>query len=200
MENENIKNLHDDEMSFYDVIKIMSHYKIFIFGITLIIGLLSIIYVMFKNPTPIYSGNMMIEIGEVSGNNYAHAYFDNVFNLKTILEKEYSVKVSIPEVYNRLVGEKSMDDILILSVSDKDKNSIQPSLLKIKDFIIKRHQEKIKLYDKYIMTQQIGTIEIDDKPINALNKKLIVLVSFVIGFIFSIFLVFFLEFLRKIKR
>lgn len=199
MYNKKMKNIHDDEIDFYDVWMIMSHYKFLILSFTLIITLGSFIYTRMMNPTPIYTGSMMIEIGEVKSDNYAHAYLDNAYNLKTILEKEFAVSVTMPDVYNRLVGEKSMNDILIINVNNEDKNLIKSSLLKVKDFIIKRHQEKAKLFDDYIMSQQIGNIEIDDKPINALNKKLIVFVSFVIGLIISIFIVVFLEYLKKIR-
>jgi uncharacterized protein involved in exopolysaccharide biosynthesis len=48
------------------------------------------------------------------------------------------------------------------------------------------------------MTKQIGGgVSILDTPINQPKKKLIVAVAFVTGFILSIFLVFFLKFIKK---
>ena len=197
MSNRKIMNIHDDEIDFHDVWVILSRYKYFILIFTFIITLGCFIYTIVKNPVPIYTGSIMIEIGEVKSDNYAHAYLDNAYNLKTVLEKEFAVTVTMPEVYNRLVGEKSMNDILIINVNNEDKSLIKPFLLKVKDFIIKRHQEKSKLFDDYIMSQQIGNVEIEDKPINALNQKLIVFVSFIIGLIVSMFIVVFLEYLNK---
>ncbi len=50
------------------------------------------------------------------------------------------------------------------------------------------------------MTKQIGKIKIDDSPINTPKKKLIVVVAFITGLILSIFLVFFLDFISKMKE
>ena len=50
------------------------------------------------------------------------------------------------------------------------------------------------------MTKQIGDITISNEPINKPKKSLIITVAFVTGFILSIFLVFFIEFIRTLKK
>ena len=50
------------------------------------------------------------------------------------------------------------------------------------------------------MTKQIGDIQIDNNPINKPKKLLIVVVSFVSGFILSIFLIFFMQFVNSIRK
>ncbi|MCT7605861.1 hypothetical protein [Aliarcobacter butzleri] len=50
------------------------------------------------------------------------------------------------------------------------------------------------------MTKQIGEIIISNEPINKPKKSLIIATAFVTGFILSIFLVFFIEFIRTLKK
>ena len=50
------------------------------------------------------------------------------------------------------------------------------------------------------MTKEIGDIIIDNKSINKPKKKLIVVVSFMTGFVLSIFLVFFMSFLGNFRK
>jgi len=94
---------------------------------------------------------------------------------------------------------KRSNKILIITSNDTNKDIIKENLEKVKKFILNRHKEKSKLFEKYIMTKQIGELKIDDKPINTPKKKLIVVVAFVTGFILSIFLVFFMQFVRSLN-
>lgn len=50
------------------------------------------------------------------------------------------------------------------------------------------------------MTEQVGDIVINSTPFNQPKKALIVTVAFVSGFILSIFLVFFIEFIKGFKE
>ncbi len=50
------------------------------------------------------------------------------------------------------------------------------------------------------MSKQIGNIVIDDNPINKPKKTLIVVVSFITGFMLSIFLIFFMQFVNSIRK
>ncbi len=180
--------IQEDEIDLRELFSTIMKRKKFVVLFTLAITLLASIYAYTKNPAPIYSGNMMIEIGEVKSNNPNQTYFDNVNNLKKILEKRYQVSVTVPKKTNNLI---------IITSSNEDKELIKSNISTSVDFIMQRHQSKIKLYDKYIMTKQIGKTIINNTPINTPKKKLIVTVAFVTGFILSIFLVFFLEFIAK---
>mgnify|MGYP000673870203 CR=1 FL=1 len=50
------------------------------------------------------------------------------------------------------------------------------------------------------MTKQIGDIQINNNPINKPKKSLIIVVSFLSGFILSIFIVFFMQFINSIRK
>ena len=188
---QNRQYIEEDEIDLKELWKTIVNRKWFIIIFTSIVTIGAIAYALTKNPVPIYSGNMMVEIGEVKSNNPNQTYFDNANNLKNIIEKKYLVSISIP---------KKTNNILIVNSSNKDKKLINTNISKVMDFIIIRHQSKTKLYDKYIMTKQIGELTISNTPINTPKKKLIVTVSFVTGLILSIFLVFFLEFIRNDEK
>ncbi|XPS39436.1 hypothetical protein ACN2C3_07205 [Aliarcobacter butzleri] len=66
--------------------------------------------------------------------------------------------------------------------------------------MIEKHKEQTSFYESVIMTKQIGDIIISNEPINKPKKSLIITVAFVTGFILSIFLVFFIEFVRSLKK
>jgi hypothetical protein len=137
---------------------------------------------------------MMIEIGEVKSNNPNQIYFDNAYALKNILEKQYNVKVTLPKKANSTT---SNNNLITIIIEDSNKENIKNSLITIFKYIIKRHKSKVKLYDNYIMTKQVGNIKINDNPINTPRKKLIVIVTFVTSLILSIFIVFFIDFIRN---
>ena len=61
----------------------------------------------------------------------------------------------------------------------------------VKNFIITKHENDTSFYKNKIMTKQIGDIKISEEAIND-KKALILTVTFITGFIFSIFLVFFI--------
>ena len=181
----------ENEIDLRDLfLTLMKNWKI-IFFTTLIILVASFAYVTFKNPIPIYSGSVMLEIGEAKSDQSCQIYFDKNQDLKALIENQFNITVNIP---------KKTKTILTLISNNSDKKQIESTLKNVVDYVIQRHKEKAKLYDKYIMTEQIGNIIIKDKPINLPKKKLIVIVSFITGFILSIFLVFFLEFIRSIKE
>ena len=54
-------------------------------------------------------------------------------------------------------------------------------------------------YDIAVQTEQIGDIKISEEAIND-KKALIVTVAFITGFILSIFLVFFIQFIQSIRK
>jgi len=194
MNNTQINYIIEDEIDLKELWHIIIIYKKFIIIFVSIITIVSLIYVYFKNPIPIYTGNMMIEIGEVKNNNPKQIYFDNAYTLKNILEKKFDIEIKIPKKANSI---NNSNNILTIIANNKDKIEIQKKLTNIYLYIKIRHKEKIKLYDNYIMTKKIGKIVIVNEPINKPKKKLIVIVSFITALILSIFIVFFLDFLKK---
>ena len=187
----NKQKYEEDEIDLRELFRTLMDNKMKIVLITSVITILSVIYVFTKNPTPIYKGEVMVEVGVGVGESKAQVYFDNTNNLKSIIEQKFSSSVTIP---------KRTNNILLISSSNTNKEKIKATLKEVVSFIIKKHTEKLKLYDKYIMTKQIGDIKINNTPINKVKKKLIVIVAFVTGLILSIFLVFFLEFIKGFKE
>lgn len=71
---------------------------------------------------------------------------------------------------------------------------------KINDLKDKLQLEKLKLTNDSVKNSEIvGSILTDENPVKP-KKKLIIAVAFVTGFILSIFLVFFMEFVNSIKK
>ena len=189
----NIQRYEEDEIDLRELFKTLMDNKMMIIIITFLVTMVAIIYVFIKNPVPVYTGKVMVEVGVGVGVESIpnQVYFDNPINLKSIIEQKFSASVDTP---------KRTNNILLISSSNINKDKIKATLKDIVSYVMEKHTEKLKLYDKYIMTKQIGDIKISDTPINKVNKKLIVTVAFVTGLILSIFIVFFLEFIRGFKE
>ncbi len=185
------KYLQEDEIDLRELFKTLWAKKIFIVIFTSLVTIAVIVYTFVNNPIPEYRGTVMIEIGEVKAENGDMIPLDNVNNLAKILSKKFSIKASVP---------RRTDTILVITSSNKNTKVIEKNINVAIDFIIARHNEKVKLYEHYIMTKKVGNIEISKQPINQPKKKPIVIAAFIIGFILSIFLVFFIEFIRSFKE
>ena len=188
---QNKELIQENGIEIKDFIWLIWNKKFFILGVTLFITLCGIVYVYFKNPKPIYQGNLLVEIGEIQNENFGVIRFDNPYNLLVILEKQKNIKITIPKRSNKL---------LMLSVSSTNKQEIKNNLEDSFSFILERHKEKAKYYKNYIMTRKVGDINIDSNPINKPKKETIVIVFFITGLILSIFLVFFLESIYNLKN
>lgn len=192
MNNTNNHTIQEDEIDIRELFKTLARHKIKIVSITLAVTLAALIYTLIKNPTPIYEGKVLVEIGEIQNENAGSSYFDNPNNLAVIVSNQFkNISASTPKGTNKLIE---------LTASNADKGSIQNSLSSAVSFILDRHKEKASFHTKYIMTQQIGKIHINNTPINVPKKTLIVTVAFVTGLILSIFFVFFFEFIRSEKE
>uniref|UniRef100_UPI004047AC8C Wzz/FepE/Etk N-terminal domain-containing protein n=1 Tax=Aliarcobacter sp. TaxID=2321116 RepID=UPI004047AC8C len=190
MEN-NQKIIQEDEIDLRELFLTIWRKKVFIVLLTFIVTVSSILYINFKPYEPLYQGKLLVEIGEVFNKNNDSQLIDYPGNLVKIIEENLSGLISsIPRNTNNLIE---------LSVSSKNKSDIKDTLTSAYDFIVNRHNEKTKLYEKFTHTKKVGDINIGNEPVNKPKKKLIVAVSFVTGFILSIFLVFFMEFIRSFK-
>jgi capsular polysaccharide biosynthesis protein len=183
--------IEEDEIDLRELFLTLWKKKVFIVLLTFIVTVSSILYVNFKPYEPVYQGKLLVEIGEVFNKNNDSKLIDYPGNLVKIIEENLSGLISsIPRNTNNLIE---------LSVSSKNKSDIKDTLTSAYDFIVNRHNEKTKLYEKFTHTKKVGDINIGNEPINKPKKKLIIAVSFVTGFILSIFLVFFMEFIRSFK-
>lgn len=191
MENNQQRYIEEDEIDLRELFLTLWKKKVFIVLLTFIVTVSSILYVNFKPYEPVYQGKLLVEIGEVFNKNNDSKLIDYPGNLVKIIEENLSGLISsIPRNTNNLIE---------LSVSSKNKSDIKDTLTSAYDFIVNRHNEKTKLYEKFTHTKKVGDINIGNEPINKPKKKLIIAVSFVTGFILSIFLVFFMEFIRSFK-
>ncbi|MCG3713234.1 Wzz/FepE/Etk N-terminal domain-containing protein [Aliarcobacter butzleri] len=188
---QNQKYLEEDEIDLKELFKTLWKYKIFVLVFTFMITFIALIYVLLKNPIPIYQGKMYLEIGQIQNKNFAPINIERVTDLAYILNLEFKVNSNIP---------KNTFNLVEITFDNVNKNIINETLIKVKDFVLKKHKEQTSFYESVIMTKQIGDIIISNEPINKPKKSLIITVAFVTGFILSIFLVFFIEFVRSFKK
>lgn len=189
-------NTNDDEIDLRELFKTIWKYKNIIIAITAIATIISIVYVLQKNPTPIYKGSLYMEIGTIQDKNFQPVEIENAKDLAYILNLEFDVKASIPKEIlsiNNLLPTKLIE----ISFENEDKNKIEKTLKEIKNYVLEKHKSTTQFYENIIMSKQIGDIRIDSTPINKPKKALIVAVAFVSSFIFSIFLIFLIDFIRK---
>ena len=187
---------YEDEIDLRELIKTLWIYKYLILIFTSFITILSIIYVLQKNPTPIYKGSLYMEIGTIQDKNFQPVIIENAKDLAYILNLEFDVKAVIPKeilTINNLLPTKLIE----ISFENEDKNKIRETLEKIKEYVVEKHKKDTKYYENIIMTKQIGDIKISNEEINKPKKVLIVAISFVTAFILSIFLAFLIDFVKR---
>lgn len=195
-----MQNIKDNQIDLKELWFTIQKRKYLISIITVGATLLALFYA-FLIAKPIYSGNVMIEIGQVVNENYynkKNAVFeskdlDNIHNLKILVTKIANVSASIPK----------KTKLLIISTSHTDKDMIKKKLEKAVSYTLERNKEITKLYSekntKIKMTKIIGKINVGEKPIKP-KKKFIIIVTFITGLIISIFLAFFLEFIQGFRK
>ena len=188
---QNQKYLQEDEIDLRELFKTLWKHKIFILAFTSMVTFIALIYVLLKNPIPIYQGKMYLEIGQIQNKNFAPISIEKVTDLAYILNLEFKVNSNIP---------KNTFNLIEITFDNVDKNIINDTLTRVKGFVLEKHKEQTSFYESVIMTKQIGDIIISNEPINKPKKSLIITVAFVTGFILSIFLVFFIEFIRTLKK
>ena len=186
---------YEDEIDLRELIKTLWIYKYLILIFTSFITILSIIYVLQKNPTPIYKGSLYMEIGTIQDKNFQPVIIENASDLAYILNLEFDVKAVVPKEVS--INKYLQTKLIEISFENEDKNKIRETLEKIKDYIVEKHKKDTKYYENIIMTKQIGDIKISNEEINKPKKALIVAISFVTAFILSIFLAFLIDFVKR---
>lgn len=182
--------IQEDEIDLKELFKTLWDKKIFVIIITFLATICGAVYIFVKNPIPIYEGKVLLEIGEIQNPYGGSSYFDTPNNLAEILKARYSVESSSPKGTNKL---------LEITTRDINKQVIQDNLETSIQYIMQRHKEKAKFYENYIMTEQLSPITINPKAINKQNKKSIITVALITGFILSIFMVFFMQFIQNFR-
>lgn len=182
--------IQEDEIDLRELFLTLWAKKVFIIMFTMVVTLGAVGYVTLKKTVPLYEGSVLIEIGEIQSETFGSQILDNPENLIQIL-KVNGISADAPKRTNR---------ILKVSFTSQNKNSIVDKLQKNVKLILERHKKKAKFYKNIIMTQQVGEIEVSSQPINKSKKKLIIAVTFVTGFILSVLLVFFMQFVKSFKE
>lgn len=192
MQENRVQQNYQDEIDLKELFITIWEKKIFIIVFTFFITLISLVYVFFKNPIPVYQGKLYLEIGKIQDKNFAPVLIENSGNLSHLLNIEFGINA------NLLKGTQS---ILELNYNNEDKEEIIKKLEEAKDYAITKHIKDVEFYEHKIMTKVIGKgVVISSEAVNKPKKKLIVAVAFVTGFILSIFLVFFIQFIRTLKE
>jgi len=198
MEN-NSQYMKKDTIDLREVWEILVKRKILIISLTLLITSLGIVYTM--TAKPVYQGSVTLELGQIINEQFIDGKYsslkvndlDNIYNLKMIVSKTTGVSTSVPK----------STKLLTLSATDYSKPAIKQKLEKAINYILNRHQELAKLYAgpsaRVKMTQIVRELTIGEQPVKP-KKKLIIIVSFIAGLMFSVFLAFFLEFLQVFKK
>lgn len=184
-------HIREDEIDLRELFLTLWEKKIFITIFTLVTTTLVGIYALMQNPTPIYEGKLYLEIGKIHDKNFAPVLIENPNNLSRVLNLELGVQSNTS---------KGTSNIIEVSFLNEDKELIKNKLESARDFTISKHMEETSFYTKAIMTKQIGGgISILDEAVNKPKKMLMLSVGFVTGFTLSIFLVFFMQFIRGFK-
>ena len=186
---------YEDEIDLRELIKTLWIYKYLILIFTSFVTILSVVYVLQKNPTPIYKGSLYMEIGTIQDKNFQPVIIENASDLAYILNLEFDVKAVVPKEVS--INKYLQTKLIEISFENEDKNKIRETLKKIKDYIVEKHKKDTKYYENIIMTKQIGDIKISNEEINKPKKALIVAISFVTAFILSIFLAFLIDFVKR---
>ena len=195
------KILNEDEIDLRELFKTIWDKRFFIIIFTFIITLISFIYVLLKNPTPVYEGKIYFEMGEMKGETYGSKLIENTNDLASLINITFNENSSFSKEENpNALLKKDTTKILEITYLGENKDNIKNKLEKIKEFIMVRHQKLSNFYDIAVKTEQIGDIKISEEAINKPKKALIVTVAFITGFILSIFLVFFIQFIQSIKK
>ncbi|NVJ54163.1 MAG: hypothetical protein HWD90_10725 [Campylobacteraceae bacterium] len=188
---QNREYISEDEIDLKELFKTLCSYKRFIIIFTSLITIFSILYVISLNPRPIYKGSLLIEIGAYKTSDNEFINIDNTNNLKVILEEKFNINISTPT---------RSDSLIKIIAKNVDRTKIEKEINQVYNFVEERHSEKLKTFKEFISTKKVSEVKISNEPINKPKKKLIVIVSFVTGLILSIFLVFFIEFIKGIKK
>ncbi|RYA23158.1 hypothetical protein CRU96_09250 [Malaciobacter halophilus] len=197
-----IRTIQEDEIDLKELFKTLWQKRVFIVVFTFIITVLGVVFAFVK--TPIYSGNISFEIGEVinktaEGNIILE--LDKPSNLKEVISRKFQKSIENKDIVNVSIP-RGTTNILVVEVQSNSIENIKKKFNEIEKLVENRHKEKISLYslknEKMKMTSLINQ-SIKEYPIKP-KKKLIVVVSFVTGFILSIFLVFFMQFIKSFKE
>lgn len=186
-----------DTVNLIDLFDILVKRKKLIISITLLMTIFSYLYVSFI-VKPTYSGSATIELGQVINKDIKKGTIqiinlDSIPVLQGLIQTKFGVSVSA------ING----STLLKYNLISTDKNYIKKSLNEAVKYTLDRDKKRVKLYAggnaNIINSSVVTPASVSNEPIKP-KKRLVVIVSFITGLLFSIFLAFFLDFLSEAKR
>jgi len=195
-----MEQVDNDDIDMRELFMIIKERKRLIYLLTTAATLFAIIYVYFI-AKPLYQGTTTLEMGKIVNKEFYNGQYSSldyvdIDDLKTLVKlssKVTGVSTSNPK----------KTKLITLTKTSYDKSTIKKDLEKAIKYILDRHKKLAELYSsenaKIKMTKLIGNIIINEQPIKP-KKGLVITISFITSLIFSIFLVFFLNFLETMKR
>ncbi|WP_164968113.1 Wzz/FepE/Etk N-terminal domain-containing protein [Arcobacter sp. CECT 8986] len=200
--------IEDDEIDLRELFKKLWKGKLFIIIFTLVVTILAGIYAFLK--TPIYNGTISYEIGQVitdkninlNNKEISIIDIDDASNLKEIISRKFSTKDEEKGIFTNALIPRGTSNIIVVDVQNSNKEKINKKLDEITKFIETRQDKRIKFYsfnNAKIKKTSVLSKDISSKAIKP-NKKIIIAVAFVSGFILSIFLLFFIDFIKSFKE
>lgn len=201
--------IQDDEIDLRELFKKLWKGKLFIITFTLVVTILAGIYAFLK--IPIYKGTISYEIGQVitdkninvNNKEISIIDIDDASNLKEIISRKFSTKDEKEKgIFTNVLIPRGTSNIIVVDIQNSSKEKIDKKLDEITKFIETRQDKRIKFYsfeNAKIKTTAVISKDILSNPIKP-NKKMIIAVAFVTGFILSIFLLFFIDFIKSFKE
>ena len=194
--------IQGDEIDLRELWKKLVKRKVMILLITMLTTIGAIIYVNIISTAPHYSGEVLIEIGDVIINPEATNDKPTIIQLledQNTLKEVLTHLLSYEPEGNQISIEipKGSNSLLRLSCTDTDTIVIQSKIERVSTLILERHKKKTDFYQKTINATVNPTVIVAKTNItaNAIhpNKAGIITSAFIVGLLVSIFFIFLIE-------
>lgn len=204
----NSKTLQNDEIDLRELWVTLVKRKLTILAVTVIATISAAFYAY--TATPIYSGKVLIEIGDVVINSKTDnnkptiiQLLDSPADVQGIIEQTFNSYIVNEDKKIKIEFPKGSGRLILLSYESSDKNLISKKLQEGVNLVMARHKEKEEFF-KHVNGQVHPTVVVDkisisDEPIKP-KKQLIIAVAFISGLMLGIFLAFFREFISNGRK
>lgn len=204
----NSKTLQNDEIDLRELWATLVKRNLTILAVTVIATISAAFYAY--TATPIYSGKVLIEIGDVVINSKTDnnkptiiQLLDSPADVQGIIEQTFNSYIVNEDKKIKIEFPKGSGRLILLSYESSDKNLIGEKLQEGVNLVMTRHKEKESFYQhvngQVHPTAVVDKISISDGPIKP-KKQLIIAIAFISGLMFGIFLAFFREFISNGRR
>lgn len=198
----NENSMHNEEINLIELWKIIVKYRYLILIITVVVTIIGGV-ITTKVEKPVYSGNVVIEIGEVIFN--GDVQNDKPIILQPLDDVADLIKIITYKVDKNLIIEspKRSQKLVEITYVDTNKSLVQDKLQESVNFILKRHKDKADFFQNNnaniypsIIISDIAISTVDSKKS---SPKIILAIAVISGLIMGIFFAFLLEFFQKLR-